>query len=110
MSNTYGSARVRAVDMRSKHEYARQRFIAGIVTGGVGQLILAFVLGLMLLSASGLSARIDGALLSSVVATPAALSAGFGIMLKDETRSFGGGIVAGALAATVLWLLLFWIF
>ncbi|WP_041624713.1 hypothetical protein [Stackebrandtia nassauensis] len=110
MSNSYGAARVRAVDMRSKHEYARQRFLAGIVTGLVGQMILAFLLGLLLLSDSGLGVRIDGALISSLIATPGALSAGFAIMLKDDARAFGGGIVAGAVGATLLWLVLSWIF
>lgn len=110
MSNSYGAARVRAADMRSKHEYARQRFLAGITSGALGQLVLAFLLGLALLSGSGLGIRVYGAFISCLIATPAVLSIGFAIMLKDEARSFGGGIVAGSVAATLLWVLLVVIF
>lgn len=92
--------------MRSKQEYARQRFGAGIVVGGLAQLVLAFLLGLALLSASGFGVRMTAGLVSCLIATPALLSVGFAIMLKDDARSFGGGILVGAAAATLLWVLL----
>ena len=107
--SSYGSARVRASALPSKQTYARQRLIAGVVLGFVAQLIVALIMGFLLVGGFGLAVRILATLVSSVVATPAVFAAGFGFMLKEETRSFGVGLLAGALASTLLLVLLYFL-
>lgn len=95
--------------MPSKQVFARQRLVAGLVVGLIGQFVLAFILGFVLVFGFSLALRVTATLIGCVIATPAALSLGFGCMLKDDARSFGLGVVIGGLASTVFIAVLFFI-
>ena len=99
---TYGSARVRTPVKEPSQVYARRRFGVGVAAGAVVQLLLATILGFMLVDGMAFMVRVVGTLLSSMIATPLVFTGGFALMLKDRTRSLGGGVVLGGLAATIL--------
>jgi hypothetical protein len=105
----YGSASVRASSLPAKHVYARQRLFAGALAGFLLQLLVAFVLGMVLAGGFALTVRVGATLTSSMIATPLALTVGFAFMLKEESRSFGGGIVGGAVIATIVLVLLYFV-
>ncbi|MGH8793182.1 MAG: hypothetical protein ACRDXX_11110 [Stackebrandtia sp.] len=88
--------------MRSKQSYARQRLGVGIGVGAGGHLLVSCVLGMLLTGGMSLTVRVVATLISCAIATPAAFSVGFAFMLKEDTRSLGGGIVIGGLLSTIL--------
>lgn len=86
----------------SSQVYARRRFGVGIALGAGLQMLIAVILGFILAGTFILSVRVAATLFSSLIATPAMFTAGFALMLKDRSRPLGGGIVLGALLATIL--------
>lgn len=74
----------------------------GIALGAAAQLLLAIILGFVLAGGMAFLVRVVGTLLSSLIATPLVFTAGFALMLKEQSRALGGGVVLGGLAATLL--------
>lgn len=105
--STYGSAQVRVSGTSSSQVYARRRFGVGIALGAGAQIVIAVILGFILAGTFIMSVRVAATLFSSLIATPALFTVGFALMLKDRSRPLGGGIVLGALLATMLHGLLF---
>jgi hypothetical protein len=105
--SSYGSARVRSAPVPSDQVFARRRLIVGIIAGAVVQFVLATVLGFVLAGGLAMGIRVMATLFSSMIATPLLFVGGFALMLKDDSRSLGGGVVLGALLSTLLLLVVF---
>ena len=89
--------------------YGRRRFASGFFLGLVIAVILAFALGFVLVGDIGetVRVRLGATALSLLVAAPLTCALGFFVGLFAKVRRLGMGIVVGALAGTLVLVLLF---